>query len=114
MGEFSFLQEPQQIFVLDRQPIVGYTCLIMSNYMPISAAAKLLGVAPSTLRRWEHEGKIKPVRTAGGQRRYTLAILKPHMAYSPEDYALLNTIADRLEAIVAEIREAVDAAHSQD
>ena len=49
--------------------------------MSISEAAKVVGVAPGTLRRWEREGKIKPERTAGGNRRYTLAMLKPHMAH---------------------------------
>jgi len=49
--------------------------------MSISEAAKVAGVAPSTLRRWEREGKIQPERTQGGQRRYTLAMLKPHMAH---------------------------------
>ena len=49
--------------------------------MSISEAAKLVGVAPGTLRRWEREGKIKPERTAGGNRRYTLAMLKPHMVH---------------------------------
>jgi predicted site-specific integrase-resolvase len=49
--------------------------------MSISEAAKVAGVAPGTLRRWEREGKIKPERTVGGNRRYTLAMLKPHMAH---------------------------------
>lgn len=49
--------------------------------MSISEAAKVAGVAPSTLRRWEREGKIRPERTRGGNRRYTLAMLKPHMAH---------------------------------
>lgn len=47
----------------------------MSN-ITIQKAAKLLGVATSTLRRWEIEGKILPERTAGGHRRYDLAKLK--------------------------------------
>ena len=33
--------------------------------------AKLVGKSPSTLRRWESEGKIKPRRSAGNQRYYT-------------------------------------------
>jgi len=49
--------------------------------MSISEAAKVAGVAPGTLRRWEREGKIKPERTVGSNRRYTLAMLKPHMAH---------------------------------
>ena len=38
----------------------------------ISEAAILLGVSTSTLRRWEEEGRLVPVRTAGGNhRRYS-------------------------------------------
>lgn len=33
--------------------------------------AKLIGKSPSTLRRWEREGKIKPSRSQGNQRYYT-------------------------------------------
>lgn len=32
--------------------------------------AKLLNVWPETLCRWEKEGKLKPLRTPGGHRRY--------------------------------------------
>lgn len=51
----------------------------MNRLMSISEAAKVAGVAPGTLRRWEREGKIKPERTAGGDRRYTLEMLRPHI-----------------------------------
>jgi excisionase family DNA binding protein len=49
----------------------------MNQPIPISAAAKALGVSTSTLRRWERSGKLKPARTVGGQRRYNLAELQP-------------------------------------
>jgi putative resolvase len=47
----------------------------MSKFVPISEVARLLGVHPSTLRRWETEGRLVPARTEGGQRRYDLADL---------------------------------------
>jgi len=34
-------------------------------------AARLLGVSSTTLRRWEEEGRITPLRTIGGDRRYS-------------------------------------------
>ena len=37
----------------------------------VGQAAAKLGVHPQTLRRWEKEGKLTPVKTPGGQRRYT-------------------------------------------
>ncbi|BAZ14331.1 ISSoc2, resolvase [Calothrix sp. NIES-4071] len=36
-------------------------------------AAELLGVSTSSLRRWENEGKLRAIRTPGGQRRFVLA-----------------------------------------
>ncbi|NMP22047.1 IS607 family transposase [Sulfobacillus harzensis] len=45
----------------------------------IREAAEFLGVNPSTLRRWEQEGRLMPdERTAGGYRRYDLARLRPN------------------------------------
>ena len=38
--------------------------------------AKLLNVWPETLRRWEREGKLKPLRTPGGHRRYKESQIK--------------------------------------
>lgn len=35
-------------------------------------AATILGVSTSSLRRWENEGKLKAIRTPGGQRRFVL------------------------------------------
>jgi excisionase family DNA binding protein len=39
---------------------------------PIGKAAKTLGISPSTIRRWEKEGKLATSRTLGGQRRFGL------------------------------------------
>lgn len=42
------------------------------KYFGISAAADYLGVSKDTLRLWERRGKIRPHRTAGNTRRYTI------------------------------------------
>ncbi len=47
----------------------------MSKFLTISEAAELKGVSPSTLRRWETEGKLIPSRTLNGHRRYELSQL---------------------------------------
>ena len=50
--------------------------------LTISEASEFLGVAKSTLRRWEEEGKLIPdIRTKGGQRRYKLSSLRPEMKH---------------------------------
>lgn len=44
--------------------------------LTIKEAAKELGVAQETLRRWEAEGKIIAERTKGGHRRYDISKLR--------------------------------------
>ena len=49
----------------------------MTNTYRTAEAAKLLGVHPSTLRRWDKTGILRPsIRTPTGERRYTEADLK--------------------------------------
>lgn len=44
--------------------------------LSIGKAARFLGVAVSTLRRWDHEGALAPsFRTVGGHRRYDMTVL---------------------------------------
>ncbi len=38
----------------------------------IGEAAEMLGVSVETLRRWEHDGQLRTVRTSGGQRSIPL------------------------------------------
>src|SRR5258708_39876859 len=54
----------------------------MHKLIPISEAAKLLGVHADTLRRWEREGKSKPRRTSGNLRRDDLADIRPDLIHA--------------------------------
>ena len=48
----------------------------MNNTYRTAEAAKRLGVHPSTLRRWDKKGILRPsIRTLTGERRYTEADL---------------------------------------
>ena len=47
----------------------------MSDYLRISEAARLIGVSPSTLRRYEIEGRVTSTRTPMGQRVFTREML---------------------------------------
>ena len=42
----------------------------MDKLLSISKTASILGVSGETLRNWDREGKLTPVKTAGGHRRY--------------------------------------------
>ena len=49
----------------------------MTNTYRTAEAARMLGVHPSTLRRWDKKGILPPsIRTLTGERRYTEADLK--------------------------------------
>jgi putative resolvase len=43
--------------------------LMTERLYTLKEACEFLGVSPSTIRRWEKAGKLKCVRTPGGQRR---------------------------------------------
>ena len=49
----------------------------MTNTYRTAEAARLLGIHPSTLRRWDHKGILHPsIRTLTGERRSTEADLE--------------------------------------
>ena len=51
---------------------------MVQERVSIGEMARRLGVAVVTLRRWDREGKLKPLfRTIGGHRRYGDAAKKP-------------------------------------
>ena len=56
-------------------------------FLSISEAASFIGVSPSTLRRYERQGAIKPIRTTGGHRRFSISqlrLLSGEVVDSPE------------------------------
>jgi len=54
-----------------------------ADWLPISEAARALGVSPGTLRGWAAEGRVPHVRTAGGHRRFHRAALAEWVAGRP-------------------------------
>ena len=57
----------------------------MDRLIQISQAADILGLAQSTLRKWDESGKLKSVKTEGGHRRYRLSDVNAFMGYKEED-----------------------------
>lgn len=53
------------------------------GWLSVSAAARALGVSPSTLRLWASEGRVPHVRTAGGHRRFDPEALRQWLARQP-------------------------------
>ena len=54
-----------------------------NNYLPISEAAKFLGVSLDTLRRWDKSGTLKSKRLDGKNRYYSLEDLKKNKSNRP-------------------------------
>jgi excisionase family DNA binding protein len=50
-----------------------------TDLIPISAAARLLGVSVSSLRAWAAAGRVPHERTPGGHRRFDRAVLREWM-----------------------------------
>src|SRR3972149_10564474 len=50
------------------------------GFVPIQHAAELLGVHPTTLRRWADAGKIPVAPPPGGHRRFTRADIEAFVA----------------------------------
>lgn len=57
----------------------------MSRLVTISEAARALGVSERTLRRYEKQGVVKPIRTLGGQRRYYLHAIRDLLAAAEDE-----------------------------
>ncbi|MEO8743904.1 MAG: helix-turn-helix transcriptional regulator [Candidatus Dormiibacterota bacterium] len=55
----------------------------MSEHLRIGQAAELLRVSPDTVRRLVDSGRIKTVRSAGGQRKIDGAALARYMTAKP-------------------------------
>ncbi|CAK0766366.1 hypothetical protein CCP3SC5AM1_460015 [Gammaproteobacteria bacterium] len=65
----------------------------MDKLLTIAEASKILGVCTTTLRRWEKDGKLVPIRTVGNQRRYSLQALNSGFADSIELNRVKNPTA---------------------
>ncbi|WP_217922295.1 MerR family transcriptional regulator [Miltoncostaea oceani] len=89
-------------------------------WLSVSAAARALGVSPSTLRLWASEGRVPHVRTAGGHRRFDPEALRQWLARqparptrpprpAPSQIPASATLADVLRARADLVSEAVEA-----
>ena len=46
------------------------------GFLTVGQTARILGVSPSTLRLWESEGLVAPIRTGGRYRLYSPELLQ--------------------------------------
>jgi len=73
----------------------------------IGQAAELLGVGIDTLRRWEVDGRLTTVRTAGGQRLVPIAevsrLLAERRRTTPDRPTVATSARNRFAGIVTKI-----------
>ena len=78
-----------------------------SGHIRIGQAAELLGVGVDTLRRWETEGRLTTVRSAGGQRTVAIAevsrLLGERRRASPDRAIVAQSARNRFAGIVTRI-----------
>ena len=66
----------------------------MAELLNIAQAAKYLNVSIDTLRLWDKSGKLKPLKTPGGHRRYDKSTLNDFIGYE-------KTIKEQSEVVCA-------------
>jgi molybdopterin-binding protein len=71
----------------------------------IGEAAAMLGVRVETLRRWEGDGRLETVRTAGGQRRVPAAEVARLLAERREHPRIAaQSVRNRFPGVVTEVK----------
>lgn len=56
----------------------------MIKLVSIGEASKILGVSIPTLRRWDKEGRLIPIKTEAGHRRYDISAIRPETIHKYE------------------------------
>ncbi len=78
-----------------------------SGHIRIGQAAELIGVSVDTLRRWEADGGLSTVRSAGGQRTVPIAevsrLLGERRRASPDRAIVAQSARNRFAGIVTRI-----------
>lgn len=65
----------------------------MEKLVSIGKASKILGVSKVTLRRWDQEGRLVPIKTEGGHRRYDISKIRPETVHKYDFKDNRKTIA---------------------
>jgi excisionase family DNA binding protein len=81
------------------------------DVITLPAAARLLGVGPTTLKRWSDQGRIPHTRTPGGHRRFLRSVILDFRALV-DPRAGVGQTPGHLSLRMGEPREWVDRAHT--
>src|SRR5215216_6152025 len=67
------------------------------GWLTLQDASAMLGVAPSTLRRWGDTGRVPMRRTLGGHRRFPQQAITQLVKAAPDTVALARPVAPQPE-----------------
>lgn len=85
----------------------NHTAIGPDALVRLGQAAEMLGVTPETLRRWEAEGRLTTIRSAGGQRRVAIAevtrLLAERRRATADRPIVAQSARNRFEGIVTRI-----------
>ena len=80
-----------------------------TTLLRVGQAAEILGVGVDTIRRWESEGRLALVRSAGGQRQVPIAevtrLLAERRTASPDRPIVAQSARNRFAGIVTRIEQ---------
>ncbi|RME45070.1 MAG: helix-turn-helix domain-containing protein [Chloroflexi bacterium] len=79
-----------------------------TEWLSLSEASELIGVHPSTLRRWADAGTIPCARTPGGHRRFRREVLSQYLATKEQTEAQFPSIEPELAQPRPSTPETVD------
>lgn len=79
--------------------------MAVEDALRIGQAASLLGVSVDTVRRWEREGRVGIVRSAGGQRQVPLEEVQRLLAdrHGPQRPVTASSARNQLDAVVTRV-----------
>ena len=86
---------------MDREPA---SLAPMGEQVRIGTAASILGVSVDTLRRWEEDGRVAFVRSAGGQRTIDIESLRALLRerHAPTGVSARNQLDGTVVAVTKE------------
>jgi excisionase family DNA binding protein len=64
------------------QPVAHRAPQVETDWLTLGEAARFLGVAQSTIRKWSDDGRVPAFYTPGGHRRFRRAELEAFIAQS--------------------------------
>jgi putative resolvase len=71
--------------------------ILMEELLTIQEVADIFKVSKHTLRQWDKQNRLKPMKTPGGQRRYLKSQIESLINYTTQPNENQGSIETKLE-----------------